>query len=737
MNRRRMLAVAALVAWSLTLQAQGQRSPEASRQAPYASVTTAVLVDVVVRDRQGRLVTDLTAEDFEIREDGVAQKAGSFTRVSRGGGIAVKVGVREPAGTTVLSAPGTEPSTDESSPRSDPPVTALVFDALSADAVGMCQRAALDYVPRTGSAETRVGVFVTEPAVRALQSYTDNPALVRQAVRRVTATGTSLKEAQAEREDVLNARQDALAQLGEGAISAQSGTGGALASTSGNIGQLEMERRLVQGELRMLRAFESLDRDHRGFATTNALFAVLQSLVELPGRKTLVFFSEGLPASPALQTHLQAVVEAANRSNVTVYAVDASGLRAISGTLETRKEIEEAGKERMRQVEAARESTDQPMTRTVEHAEDLLRLDSESGLARLAEDTGGFLVRDTNDLRGAFRRIDEDMRFHYLLTYQPTNQAYDGKFRTITVKVRRPGTEVFARKGYRALRGAPMHPVLEYEAPALAALDASRLPNELAFSAAVLSFPEPSRPGLSPTIVRLKTDRLAYERDASKDAYRAEASIVVRFKDAAGQVVHKASQQYHLAGRLDELDAAKRGEILFYREPDLPPGVYTAEAAVYDAVAARASTRVSTLEVPRPSPNRLRMSSVVVVARAERVTAETPAQTSPLYVGQTLLYPNAGESLSREGHRELTFFYTLYGTGEADRRPQAEVELQRNGQSLVRLPAELAAPDASGRIQQVGRLPLAPLPPGTYELRVVVRDGATTLERSAFFRVEN
>ena len=86
-------------------------------------------------------------------------------------------------------------------------------------------------------------------------------------------------------------------------------------------------------------------------------------------------------------------------------------------------------------------------------------------------------MSETNDLRGALRRIDEDTRFHYLLTYAPKNHDFDGRFRAIDVKVKRPGAQVFARNGYRALRNAPTVPVLGYEAPALAALDAARLAN--------------------------------------------------------------------------------------------------------------------------------------------------------------------------------------------------------------------------------------------------------------------
>ena len=87
-----------------------------------------------------------------------------------------------------------------------------------------------------------------------------------------------------------------------------------------------------------------------------------------------------------------------------------------------------------------------------ERVEDTLQLDSRTGLARLAEDTGGFLVEQSNDLSSAFRRIDEDNQFHYLLTYSPSNATFDGKFRAIRVKVRRPSTQVFARRGYRAMR---------------------------------------------------------------------------------------------------------------------------------------------------------------------------------------------------------------------------------------------------------------------------------------------
>lgn len=739
MSRRTLTALiaAAAVAATALPQAQSarqQQPPATARdQASFSSMTTAVLVDVVVRTKDGKPVTDLTARDFELREDDVPQAIGSFTRVSRGGGIAVNVGVRDPNPPTVVTPPsGPAPAANTAGDDEYPSVTALVFDSLSAEAVGMCQKAALEYLPLSGSSVTRVGVFATEPYVRTLQVYTDNPALVRGAVRRVTPAGTESKETQRE---ALNQMRDRREQL-ETQLSQVSGAqqgGEAAAGGASGIGQVNLQLRIVQGQMRMLQAFETMDRDQRGFGTTKSLFAILQSLNELPGRKTMIFFSEGLPASPALQAHLRSVVEAANRSNITVYAIDAAGLRTISGTADTRREIEEAGKERLRQLGTVGDYTEQPMIRAIEKTEDLMRFDSQGGLAQLAEDTGGFLVRDTNDLRKAFQRIDEDQRFHYLLTYSPKNQRFDGTFRNIAVKVSRPGTQVFARKGYRALRFAPTVPVLDYEAPALAALDAARLSNGFPFQTAFMNFPEPMRPGLSPLLVRLKTDVLTYEQDAKKNSYDAHATVVVRVRDGEGRVVHKMSQQYQLTGRLHELSSAKQGEILFFRAPELPAGLYTVESVVFDAIGSRSSTRVSTLEVPART-RRLQVSSVVCVNRVERVTAEAKDPTNPLYVDDMLLYPNGGEPFSRTGQKELTFFYTVYpATGDA--QLTANVELQRNGKVLVKLPVELGKPDGQGRIQQVGRLPLAPLTPGTYQLHVVISDGGSTLERTAYFQV--
>src|SRR3954467_11597015 len=136
------------------------------------STATAILVDVVVRDRKGRPVVDLAATDFEIAEDGIPQKADTFTRVSHGNGIGIGVGwksaehtITGSAGAKTAGAPSTETPPDDAT-------TALVFDHLSSESLRLAQRATLEYIPLSGESGVRVGVFATDPGIRAVQEFT-------------------------------------------------------------------------------------------------------------------------------------------------------------------------------------------------------------------------------------------------------------------------------------------------------------------------------------------------------------------------------------------------------------------------------------------------------------------------------------------------------------------------------------------------------------------------------------
>jgi len=729
--RRVIIAAALLCAASGDVELSSQTGAPSRDGQSYSSSATAILVDVVVRDRQGRPLMDLSAADFALAEDGLPQTIDSFTRVSRGDGIGVGVAWKSPR-TTVATGSAQPPSAAPVASRpEDQATTAIVFDHLSSESLGLAQKAALDYIPMTGESGARVGVFATDPGIRIVQRYTTERALVRQAVARVLPSGTSAQEQKADRTDELLERRREL--RGEaGGIAAGSGGGAALAASASAIGERENEVRMLQTELNMIRSFDNLDRDHRGYDTSLSLLAVVRSLTEYSGRKAIVFFSEGLPASPALSARLDHVIDAANRANVTAYVVDAGGLRTKSTLTNMRKEIGEFADERWNQLATGGDRTEQPLAMAFERVEDTLRLDSRTGLARLAQDTGGLLIEGSNDLSSAFRRIDEDHQFHYLLTYAPTNSVFDGKFRTIQVKVRRPGAQVFARKGYRASRMASGIDGPAQEIAALNLLGRSPLPNAFPVQAAGFSFPDPVRPGLTAVLVHVRTGTLRFDVDAQRSTYTGQAAIVVRVRDAQGQDVEKVSQQYLLAGDAKDVDAARSGDILFYREIDLPPGIYTMDSVVFDAASGRGSVRVATLTVPAARPSTLGMSSLLLIDRVEEVGDVPQAgrrPEGPLYVGRTLVYPNLGAPLRKAAVTELPFYFTLYGGVEG---VTVSAQLLRNGRTLVEAPVQLPE-SPQPRLQYLGRLPIGALPAGTYELRIRARADGHEVSRVAFF----
>src|SRR5439155_26265734 len=101
----------------------------------------------------------------------------------------------------------------------------------------------------------------------------------------------------------------------------------------------------------------------------------------------------------------------------------------------------------------------------LEYNEDVLRRDPRTSLTLLADQTGGFLVENTNDLAKGMRRVDDDRRVYYLLTYTPKNNDFDGRWRTIAVRVPNRRVMVRARGGYPAGRPAAVPPLRAHEGP--------------------------------------------------------------------------------------------------------------------------------------------------------------------------------------------------------------------------------------------------------------------------------
>lgn len=703
-----------------------QPAPQRAPGAVDAGVN-AVLVDVVVRDRRGQPVRDLKQSDFQVFEDRVPQTIGSFTPVF-GGEATVALPTPPPAASATpgdaSAAVGVPPPV-----AAGPILTALVFDRLTPEARRLAVSAAQSYLGKEQDAPNYIGIFGIDLGLVPYAPFTRDASVLRQALSKMDSRASaSFNSPEFQQQKASAERQAAVA--GGAAASAQA-AGGPGASSA--MGSAPGEALLAQMQSRMIQEFDVMERDQQGYSTTNGLFAIISALRRLPGRKSLVLFSEGIAIPPAVQRLFLGVVDAANRANVSIYTMDAAGLRAESEQAKIREQVNQAGKRGINSAYAGSTGSDAPLTKALESNENVLRQDPQTGLGELAQSTGGLFFDSTNDLRQGFDRIEDDLRNYYLVGYTPTNDTFDGRFRTIEVKVNRPGVTVAARKGYFAVRDTGGMPINTWEAPALGALERKPVPNAFPVRAAALLFPERDRQGLVPVVVDFKTAALTFQPAPDNKTYSSDFAVLVRFVDQKNQVARKVSQHYEVNGPVADLERAKQGEVIFYREPELHPGVYTMETVVYDTPSGKSSVRFSTVEVPAAAAGRLRMSSLVLVKRAEKVPEKDRRTDSPLLVNDVLLYPNLDEPVSKAS-KELGFYFTVYPV-RGGSAPESVLELLQNGGRVAQLPVPLPAADALGRIQQVGRLPLDRLAPGTYELRAVVTQSGEQTVRSTMLRI--
>jgi len=276
-----LLLVAAASSASLVAHQATPSKPAAAGQAVRtkdidATAVTAIVVDVVVRDRDGKPVTDLKPTDFELYEEKVLQDVGSFMPVNRSDAAAAA-----PAAAAVTTpAPGA-PSTVTQAPQ----VIALLFDRLTPDAKALAHKAALNYIGQGATANNVVGVFGIDLSLIFYQPFTRDGDALRKAVE--DAVGRATSGSQSSRSAAVQAARAAdAAQATLQAQESAAGQGGTVdASAAANAQFSSMTSRIAQ-------QFTSLESDearprHAGRLGVRASHRSLQGAAR-PGESRVV-----------------------------------------------------------------------------------------------------------------------------------------------------------------------------------------------------------------------------------------------------------------------------------------------------------------------------------------------------------------------------------------------------------------------------------------------------------------
>lgn len=688
-----------------------------------------VRLDVVVTDSQGQLVRGLSQEDFVVLEDGKPQRLTHFLQAGRA------ARVPSPAPPAPAAARPTPP--EIAAPDAPGRTIVVVVDDLhiAGTNLELVKQALRRMLDEFVLADDKVAM-VTTGSNLLIQPTTDRAGL-KQAIgglqaRTMTvlpASGSEMTPVQAE---LILAGDPAALRLVAQTLLGQPGS----LMGSAPLGMEDRERAAEADVQRQARAVlaESL---RFSAATLGTLADVLRSLAPRPGRKLCLLVSDGLLVGTGtpedLREDLRRIIDVSMRSGSVVYALHSSGLATP---------IADAG--------VAASNVPPGLQSQVERRGEQLVRDT---LETLAEDTGGFVVRGTNDLANGLRRMLDDNEVYYLMAYEPTNTRRDGRFRRIEVRLpKRAGLKVRTRKGYLAPDDRRPTGTLAAAAaprPASPELDPAGRPLDEAEARALLTgLPDgglPVRltadwfelpPAGARAVVRAHLDLSRVFWQEVQGRVQAVIEIVGGVYDAAGKPVGAAfGKRAALDLTPGEQERVVRSGLQYQELLPLAPGRYEVRLVAHERGADVMGGAAQWVEIPDLSGGALAVSSMFLSSSAPATGESAAAAGGALRDAQTLRRFKAGQS--------LYFQLYVYNAARDDRRA-ADVVLQAQIRSQGALiaasrpqPAALQQKDGVP-LPETNGMPLEGLSAGPYELRVVVvdRKANATVSRSVDFTVE-
>ena len=693
-------------------QPQSQRPPDEDEEVVARITTNLVQLDAVVLDKEGRQVSDLTAEDFEVSEDGRPQKITNFSYVSNG--------ERAPAAPKIKPAAGAPPTPPvRLRPRDVRRTFALVVDdlQLSFESVYYTRRALKKFVDEEMQPTDLVAVIRVGAGVGALQQFTSDKNILYQAIERVHFN--------------LRAHRptgvfEPLAS-GELAGATRSPNG---AGSGDNVGVKEPDD------------FDDFVEESGAVGSLGAVRYVLRGMRELPGRKALLLFSEGFPLYKAsasvgrnerVRDEFHQMIDAATRSSTVIYPMDPRGVVYTGFT----------AADNFSGIGMNPRSLADELTRRNSFV-----FETQATLRDIAEQTGGFALVSNNDLSGGVRRVMEAERGYYLIGYRPSGDTFDRRFHNITVKAKRAGVRVLSRKGFYGVTDEDRHPKPGTPGEQLLAaltspFGASGVGVELTplFTADVKSGP------YIRSLIHIKASDLTFN-DESDGWRQATVDIFGAAFDDRGMVVQQkgTTQQLRLRGRTYER-VMREGLVYTFDVPLKKAGAYQLRFAVRDATSARVGSASQYVEVPNLKKGRLALSGLYMSgagAATEQVTKDAPGPATPPAASNVDAKPDgapgqtqpeedvlAGPAVRRlRPGMTLNFSYLVYNAklDKASGRPRlnAQARIFREAKLVydgAARPIDLASVTDFGRIAIGGGLKLGEaFAPGEYVLQVIVYD---------------
>lgn len=517
-----------------------------------------VTVPVVVRDSGGRVVGDLTKDDFELFDGRKRQRISGFTveraKVERNGSA------DQPR--SFEDRPG-----EEKTELPDRYVAFLIDDLhLSTGDLQWARKAAKQVLDEPGDKEARAAVFSTSG--RVTTGFTADSAELQRAWNRVMpaphmAGCPQVSYYMADR--IINGNdRSALAVAAAEAIACGAAMpdphkpevpGNAAGQATGDS---QAER--VAKAAAMLSLNEHTTQSRRVLLM---LQTIARKMAVLPGRRTIVLISPGFFTS-ALALDIDGVIDRAARAGVVVNAVDARGLYVPAGY----------------DVETRGLSNPEMNTRKREFDSKEQQLQSDV-LAELADGTGGTLFENSNDLQGGLKRAAARPDVSYVLEFSPQEQKADGRFHRLTVRVTgRKGLVVEARRGY-VVPKTLKDPAAQAKQELMEAVFSREKRNEVPVTLRLMVTKSGATPSRLAVAAHVDVRHITFEKRDGRN--RDALTAVMSLFNANGEYLRGLQDKLNLDFPDGTLAARMRSGVDFENDFDVSPGTYLVRLVLRDA----------------------------------------------------------------------------------------------------------------------------------------------------------
>lgn len=668
--------------------------------------TTLIQIDATVLDKNGETVKGLTADDFEIYENNKKQPVTTFSYVEL---------QPEKLTSTVSARP------DKNSPPI-PPVpsklrqgqvrrtVALVVDdlGLSFSSIDVVRSALKKFVDEQMQPGDLVAIIRTSRGAGALQQFTSDKRILYAAIKRVrwSPNGSGGVSAFAPYETTLKEQM----------------SGGSLVESvpQGSLDERESNRE-----------FDQIREDFFTVGTLGAVNYLLTGMRELPGRKAVVLFSDGLKLlstyrasdgkkitsglNQRLITAFQHLTDLATRSAVVIYTMDARGVVNPMLTAEDNIYLDrkDEASQRLELAEMERGKT---------------LLDTQQGLRLLAEQTGGFAIINNNNLSKGMERVLNDQKGYYLLGYQPDSESFDPKkarFYKLTIKLKRPELRVRFRSGFfgigrevaeRARLKSPQQQIL---AALVSPLESAGI--DLRLTSLFANDPEIGTFMRSLLYVNGSDLKFTEEADGWQ---KATFDVVAMTFGDNGTIVDEVSRTETIKARADTLrEIREQGFVANIAIPIKKAGGYQLRVVMRDTATSRIGSANQFIEVPNLKKKQLALSGILM----QRYPAK-PAGTSSKKPFQTDAERDAATRRFRPGDT-LRFDFSIYNAKiDKASKPNLvmEYKIYRDGKEIFSAPgkalylgqgSDVRDIEASG-VFELGKK----MPSGDYVLQVIIKD---------------